>query len=570
MEKIHTGHNILINSKCTEQNIQEKTEIIGAMKASRAERINCFKYITHRLENGQISVEDFCSRVVAAKAAQPPTRTSFPKLLLPPDYANFTIEEKKRVLDGLFEGVGGEDDLKRRQATIDYIIKNIQAAAGGTNTRKGGVDTVQIYQQLYQIELSPGDGDCLYHSILSAATNRGLNWAQSINTLRNTPRERTSLLRNMLARVIEPDLTSTQLEALSPHERDVREQFYILGKDLVWGIWRRLVAGIGNGAVPAQYWGGSAEIQLVRLLFDVDILNYSATQKQLLWNGNGNSEDALVLYWRGLHYDWLMPTPRLQALISRVDLKLMENQPLPHVEAPELHRLYRQRLAAQQAEAASKQQPAEAEALAKQQAAAEALAKQQAAAEALAKQKAALQAQLRAHQEGEIARLIQDGQRLIGYLQHTFNQAYRNPTQIQQLIIEAKQGRKVTTDDRRHRQKALSPAGQQLEHLNNIISPAIERAQNFLDQIATSRITTNPFFGRLSKTKNTISQQTIPIAILGLLRRLLALRAALVINLGGGSRKRRRRRRKTRRNKKKRKKKTIKHRRKRGRKTRRK
>ena len=414
----------------------------------------------------------------------------------------------------------------------------------------------------------------------------------------------------MLARVIEPDLTPTQLEALSPHERDVREQFYILGKDLVWGIWRRLVAGIGNGAVPAQYWGGSAEIQLVRLLFDVDILNYSATQKRLLWNGNGNSEDALVLYWRGLHYDWLMPTPQLQALISPVDLKLMANQPLPHVAAPELHQLYQQRLAAQQAEAASKQQPAAAEAAAIQQAEAAAIqqaeaaakatedarlareakaaedarlareAKEAKAAEAAAKQQAEeLRAQLRAQQEKEMRAqeremraLINDGQRIIGYLQQTL-QDMPSANDIQRIITEARAGRAMRQRDGKRRKVSVigeNRAEGDLRRLNTTLTQAIDQAQRFWALIATQGIRQNPFFSSLQNTKNETEGKTIINAIRDLLSQLQRIKESLGVSKRGGSRKRRHIRRKTRRKKKNRKKKTIKRRRKRGRKTRRK
>jgi len=246
--------------------------------------------------------------------------------------------------------------------------------------------------------------------------------------------------------------------------------------------------------------------------------------------------------------------------------QLADIEPLDKDDAEEQQAAAAEALAKQQAEAAAKQQ---AEALAKQQA--EAAAKQQA--EAAAKQQAEeTQAQLLAHQKGEIVRLITQGQRLIGYLQQTL-QNMPSASDIELVKTEATKGRPMRKiDGKRFKASAIGEnrAESDLRMLNLQLSQAIEQAQDFLDDIATPRITTNPFFGRLSNTINPISQQTILITIRDLLSQLQRIKESLGVPKRGGSRKRRHRRRKTRRKKKKRKKKTIKRRRKKGRKTRRK
>ncbi len=506
MNKIYEGHLMMINAKCKSKTVPQITEINAAMSEAQNERNICFQYIEYRLSTKvpTTTVEDFCNQVSQQTGTTGGDEGS---------KASFDSDVPKELLAS----------LKNQYAASS---KQGRAATQITVRRRTSDDEVGKFI----VRRSPGDGDCMYWSILLAASHRGLAWATTIlqqypnggaaaylraqlhNALYNqNPDDSQLRVQNAFRQM--PQLTQTQVE-------------------------ERLTAGVAAPGDPRS-WGQDPEAHLISLLYDIPIAIVDGSRESQRPNhivniprGNGQ---PLYLYWRGNHFDWL--------------------QPVAQQAVPEDLAASKQQAEAAAAEAASKQQ-------------AEAAAKQQAAAEALAKQQAALQAQLRA----QIESLIAQGQGIIGYLQQTL-QDMPSANDIQRIITEATAGRAMRMrDGKRRKVRAIGEdrAENDLLRLDFTLTQAIDQGQRFLALIATQGIRQNPFFGRLSNTKNPLSQKTIPNTIRDLLNQLQRIKESLGVSNRGGSRKRRHRRRKTRRKKKKRKKKTIKRRRKRGRKTRRK
>lgn len=147
----------------------------------------------------------------------------------------------------------------------------------------------------FKLMRSPPDGKCLYHSILMASKDAGIEPGSTIlsdkekSDIYDVMTLKESLLDYLLSHNLKQDIKSIYFDTET--ETELNE----IGLEVYYGLFY------------SHIWGGDAEINLTAALYNITIITYSVYDRKFLGLSPKGNGGTIYLIWYGSHYDWLKP-----------------------------------------------------------------------------------------------------------------------------------------------------------------------------------------------------------------------------------------------------------------------